>query len=90
MIASGSWKARKHKALAAEAHAAWTDLRKHTNNQLWIRHVRGHSRHRWNNRADSLANQIVGWVAKNIMSYRHRDGNTVMGRGLGLAGGGKG
>ena len=57
MIASGSWKARKHKALAAEAHAAWTDLRKHTNNQLWIRHVRGHSRHRWNNRADSLANR---------------------------------
>ena len=54
MIASGSWKARKHKALAAEAHAAWTDLRKHTNNQLWTRHVRGHSRHRWNNRSRRL------------------------------------
>ena len=57
MIASGTWKAKKHKALAGEARAAWADLRKHTDNKLWIRHVRGHSRHQWNNRADHLANQ---------------------------------
>jgi ribonuclease HI len=57
MIASGSWKAKKHKDLAAEARAAWTDLRKHTNNNLWLRHVRGHSGHAWNDRADHLASQ---------------------------------
>ena len=57
MIASGSWKARKHKDLAAEARAAWTDLRKHTTNNLWLRHVRGHSEHAWNDRADHLASQ---------------------------------
>ena len=60
MIASGSWKAKAHKALAAEARAAWGMLQNKTNNTLWLRHVRGHSQHKWNNKADSLANQGRG------------------------------
>jgi ribonuclease HI len=55
MIASGSWKAKAHKALAAEARAAWDALREKTRNQLWLRHVRGHSKHQWNDIADALA-----------------------------------
>ena len=56
MIASGSWKAKAHKALAVEAHVAWAKLRDKTSNRLWLRHVRGHSRHQWNHKADRLAN----------------------------------
>ena len=55
MIASGSWKAKAHKELAAEARAAWTALRQRTDNRLWMRHVRGHSNHKWNHTADRLA-----------------------------------
>ena len=57
MVASGSWKAKAHKALAAEARAAWAALRDKTKNNLWLRHVRGHSGHKWNNIADALANR---------------------------------
>ena len=57
MIASGSWKAKAHRALAAEARAAWDALRSKTDNKLWLRHVKGHSKHRWNERADHLANR---------------------------------
>ena len=55
MIASGTWKPHWHRALAAEAQAAWAALRRQKGELLWLRHVRGHSRHRWNNRADYMA-----------------------------------
>ena len=56
MVASSSWKAKAHKALAAEARTAWLRLQQHTHNKLWLRHVRGHSNHEWNNIADTMAN----------------------------------
>ena len=55
MIASGSWKAKKHKEMAANAREQWGALRKKIGKRLWIRHVKGHSGHRWNHRADRLA-----------------------------------
>ena len=55
MIASGTWKPKCHRALAAEAREAWDDLYKITSARLWMRHVRGHSKHEWNDRVDKLA-----------------------------------
>ena len=55
MIASGTWKPHWHRALAAEAQAAWAALRKQKGDLLWLRHVRGHHGHRWNSRADYMA-----------------------------------
>ena len=56
LIASGSWKAHEHKALAKEARKAWDDLLASKGDErLWLRHVKGHSRHTHNNTADSLA-----------------------------------
>ena len=58
LIASGSWKAHEHKALAKEARKAWDDLlASKGDKRLWLRHVKGHSRHTHNNTADSLANE---------------------------------
>ena len=54
LIASGSWKAHAHKALAKEARKAWDDLLASKGDErLWLRHVKGHSRHTHNNTADS-------------------------------------
>ena len=57
MIASGTWKARKHKAMAAEARRAWAALKHAHARTLWLRHVRGHSGNYWNTIADRLADQ---------------------------------
>ena len=57
------WKAHDlsrttHKALAKEARKAWDDLLASKGDErLWLRHVKGHSRHTHNNTADSLANE---------------------------------
>ena len=43
LIASGSWKAHEHKALAKEARKAWDDLlASKGDKRLWLRHVKGH------------------------------------------------
>jgi ribonuclease HI len=55
MVASGTWRAKKHKEMAAEAQRAWAALMKKTQGKLWLKHVKGHSGHQWNNRADRLA-----------------------------------
>ena len=57
MIASGVWRAKKHKEMAAEAQRAWATLMKSTAGQLWMKHVKGHSNQHWNDWADRLANQ---------------------------------
>ena len=36
MIASGAWRARKHKPMADEAHRAWNAVQKPRPNHLWI------------------------------------------------------
>ena len=44
LIASGSWKAHEHKALAKEARKAWDDLlASKGDKRLWLRHVKGHT-----------------------------------------------
>ena len=53
-VASGIWKPKKHKAMAAQAVKEWA-ARRRRGDGLWLKHVKGHSGHRWNNRADRLA-----------------------------------
>jgi ribonuclease HI len=55
MIASGVWKAKKHKLLAAEAQRAWKALKGKLGETVWLRHVKGHSGHEWNNLVDRYA-----------------------------------
>ena len=54
-VASGAWRARKHKPLAAAARRAWDRMRKIAKGRLWMKHVKGHSGDKWNDMADSLA-----------------------------------
>ena len=37
-IACGAWKAKKHKAVAAEAREAWKELKRSNGGQVWMRH----------------------------------------------------
>ena len=55
LITCGVWRARSNKALAETARAEWALTRTATRGRLWLSHVKGHSRHRWNDRADYLA-----------------------------------
>ena len=57
MIATGIWRAKKHKEMAAAARHAWATLMKRTRGRLWLKHVKGHSGHTWNDVADRLADQ---------------------------------
>ena len=40
-IATGAWKAKKHKAMAAEARRAWAALKRTNSGQVWMRHASG-------------------------------------------------
>ena len=55
MIASGTWKAKKHKAMAAEARTAWKALKRQIGGQLWLRHVMKPGEHQWARVANVLA-----------------------------------
>ena len=55
MIASGTWKAKKHKAMAAEARAAWKALKHQIGEQLWLRHVVKPGEHQWARGAHVIA-----------------------------------
>ena len=57
MITTNVWRAKKHKALAAVARAEWQRARVALKGKLWLRHVKGHSGHKWNDRADKLADE---------------------------------
>ena len=60
LVGCGAWKAKANKAIASVARAEW-DLAaratRATGGQLWLRHVKGHSDHTWNDVADRLADQ---------------------------------
>ena len=56
-ITCATWRARKHKPLAAAARAVWRNLHTALKGKLWLKHVKGHSGHRWNDRADGLADE---------------------------------
>ena len=55
MIASGTWKAKKHKAMAVEARTAWKALKRQIGGQLWLRHVMRPGEHQWARVANVLA-----------------------------------
>ena len=38
-IATGAWKARKHKAMAEEAIRAWAALKRSNGGRVWMRHT---------------------------------------------------
>ena len=40
-IATGAWKAKKHKAMAAEARRAWAALKRTNSGRVWMRHASG-------------------------------------------------
>ncbi len=56
LIASSVWRAKKHKPLAARAHRAWQLAMEALKGKLWLKHVKGHSGARLNERVDELAN----------------------------------
>ena len=57
LITCGVWRARSNKALASTAQAEWALARAATAGRLWLSHVKGHSNHEWNDRADRLADR---------------------------------
>ena len=57
MMTLGEWRPKKNKALVAVAREAWNAARAAKGGQLWMRHVKGHSGDRWNDRADALADR---------------------------------
>tara|TARA_B100001996_G_scaffold76496_1_gene56493 strand:- start:4 stop:561 length:558 start_codon:yes stop_codon:yes gene_type:complete len=52
-ITDGSWKAKQNKTLASRAQSMWKEARVLVN--LESAHVKAHTGHRWNERADHLA-----------------------------------
>ena len=55
LVTVGVYKAKKNRKLVQQAQTEWKRLAKIKRGKLWLRHVKGHSRHRWNDRADKLA-----------------------------------
>ncbi len=53
LIASSVWRAKKHKPLAARAHRAWQLAMEALKGKLWLKHVKGHSGARLNERVDA-------------------------------------
>ena len=55
MIASGQWKAKQNLELAKRARELFQQVEVHCN--ISLKHVKGHSGHKWNDHADLLANK---------------------------------
>ena len=66
-IATGIWKAKKHKPMAQAARQAWARLKRSKEGRAWMKHVRGHTGNQWNEHADSLAGQGRG--GKSVKRY---------------------
>ena len=66
-IATGIWKAKKHKPMARAARQAWARLKRSKEGRAWMKHVRGHTGNQWNERADRLADQGRG--GKSVKRY---------------------
>ena len=57
MMTLGEWRPKRNKALVAEARNAWREAHAAKGGRLWMKHVKGHSGDRWNDRADGLADE---------------------------------
>ncbi len=57
LVSSGVWKgkSKKNRAIVLVAQEEWKLTWEAKRGQLWIRHVKGHSDHEWNDMADALA-----------------------------------
>ena len=64
LITTGVYKAKKNKPLVRSAQKEWKLTVAFKRDRLWLRHVKGHSGHRWNDRADHLANVGRGGTAR--------------------------
>ena len=60
LVTTGVYKAKKNKALVAVAQAEWKRAYAAKPDKLWLRHVKGHSNHPWNDKADDLAKAGCG------------------------------
>ena len=75
----GEWQARKNVRLVREVSRVLTDVRKDRN--VRFEHVKGHSNHVWNDRADELANKgahstcTVGRYDKTVKKRKRQEKN---------------
>ena len=67
LITVGVYKAKKNKALVATAQREWKLTYAAKREKLWMRHVKGHSNHEWNEVADKFAKKGCGGA------YRYGD-----------------
>ena len=66
-IATGAWKAKKHKAMAEEARRAWESLKRSSGGSVWMRHKQG------GGRATELAEQGKRGAQKYVGLYESFD-----------------
>ena len=66
-IATGAWKAKKHKAFAAEARRAWAQLKRVKGGRVWMQHV-------WHEDIDYL---VAGGLARAGKNGRREYSETV-------------
>ena len=60
LITVGVYKAKKNKKLVKTAQDEWKLTHAAKAGKLWMRHVKGHSEHPWNEEADRLAKAGCG------------------------------
>ena len=58
------FKAKKNKRLVRIAQTEWKQTQNFKRGRLWMRHVKGHSNHEWNDRADALAKAGCGGTVR--------------------------
>ena len=59
-MAAGKWRPRHNKQLVRHVKGLWDRAHSWLRGKLWASHVRGHSQHKWNDRADELADMGKG------------------------------
>ena len=68
MQTQGLWRAKKNKALIHRAQAALAEARR--SREVRFLHIKGHSGHVWNDKADALANRGAAGLSSDGSSTR--------------------